>query len=127
MEHFVNVESEDEPEFTGTAILSTELKRQAGFGKGGEKNYPGILTGLQMQLYLVIGGFRRRTNKKGADYGMPVSVIMTPESVWGYEHLSSVYNEEPSESWQRIYDHMREMWSADERDIVKLIGKRPET
>ncbi len=127
MEFFVNPESEDEPEFTGAAILSTELKRQAGFGKGGEKNYPGILTGLQMQLYLVIGGFRRRTNKKDADYGMPVSVIMTPESVWGYEHLSSVYNEEPSESWQRIYDHMREMWSADERDIVKLIGKRPET
>ena len=73
MEHFVNVESEDEPEFTGTAILSTELKRQAGFGKGGEKNYPGILTGLQMQLYLVIGGFRRRESKRGAAYGdLPV-------------------------------------------------------
>ena len=108
------------------AILSTELKRQAGFGKGGEKNYPGILTGLQMQLYLVIGGFRRRTNKNGSAYGMPVSVIMTPESIWGYEHLSSAYNEEPSESWQRIYDHTREMWPADEHAIIKLIGKKPE-
>ena len=126
MEYFVNPESEDEPEFTGAAILSTELKRQAGFGKGGEKNYPGILTGLQMQLYLVIGGFQRRTNKKGAAYGMPVSVIMTPESVWGYDHMSSAYGEEPSESWQRIFDHTRAMWPAEERDIVKLIGKRPE-
>lgn len=126
MEFFVNPESSDEPEFTGAAILSTELKRQAGFGKGGEKNYPGILTGLQMQLYLVIGGFRRRTNKKGADYGMPVSVIMTPESIWGYGHLSSAYREEPNESWQRIYDHTRKMWSADKNAIIKLIGKRPE-
>ena len=126
MEFFVNPESSDEPEFTGAAILSTDLKRQAGFGKGGEKNYPGILTGLQMQLYLVIGGFQRRTNKRGADYGMPVSIIMTPESIWGYEHMSSAYSEEPSVSWQRIYDHTRTMWSAKERDIVKLIGKRPE-
>ena len=127
MEYFVNVESADEPEFTNAAILSTELKRQAGFGKSGEKNYPGILTGLQMQLYLVIGGFRRRTNKKGSAYGMPVSVIITPESIWGYGHLSSAYREEPSESWQRIYDHTRELWpEAEEQTILKLIGKRPE-
>ena len=65
MEHFVNVDSEDEPEFTNAAILSTELKKIAGFGKDGSKNYPGILTSLQMQIYLVIGGFRRRVNKKG--------------------------------------------------------------
>ena len=126
MEHFMNVESTDDPEFTGAAILSTELKKMAGFGKGGEKNYPGILTGLQMQLYLVIAGFRKRTNKRGADYGMPVSVLMTPESVWGYEVMTAAYNEEPQESWQRIYEHARKLWPADEQDIVKLIGKRPE-
>ena len=46
-------------------ILSTELKKKAGFGKEGEKNYPGIITGVQMQFYLVTAGFRRRVNKKG--------------------------------------------------------------
>ena len=123
----MNVESADEPEFNNAAILSTELKQRAGFGKGGEKNYPGILTGLQMQLYLVIGGFKRRQNKRGQDYGMAVSVIMTPESVWGYELLSSVYSEEPEQSWQRIYEHTRVMYpAADEHAIIKLIGKRPE-
>lgn len=126
MEFFVNPESSEEPEFTGASILSTELKRQAGFGKGGEKNYPGILTGLQMQLYLVIGGFQRRTNKHGAGYGMPVSVIMTPESIWGYELMSSAYREEPRESWQRIYEHMRTLWPTEEQAVVKLIGKKPE-
>lgn len=127
MEHFMNVESADEPEFNNAAILSTELKQRARFGKDGSKNYPGILTGLQMQLYLVIGGFKRRVNKKGSEYGMAVSVIMTPESVWGYECLSSAYDESPAESWRRIYEHTRAMYpDAENTAIIKLIGKRPE-
>ena len=127
MEFFVDPESDDVPQFTGATIMSTELKRMAGFGKGGEKNYPGILTGLQMQLYLVIGGFQRRINKRGDAYGMPVSVIMTPESIWGYDAVTSAYSEKPEESWQRIFDHTREMYSeADEKSIIKLIGKKPE-
>ena len=127
MAFFVDPESDDEPVFTNAAILSTDLKHRAGFGKGGEKNYPGILTGLQMQLYLVIGGFRRRRNKRGMDYGMPVSVIMTPESIWGYDFISSAYEEEPADSWQRIYEHTREMYpDAEEKSIIKLIGGKPE-
>ena len=126
MAFFVNPESDGEPEFTDAAILSTELKQKAGFGRGGEKNYPGILTGLQMQLYLVIGGFRRRANKRGGEYGMPVSVLMTPESVWGYEFITSAYGEEPAESWRRIHERVRSMYPhAEERDIVKLIGRQP--
>ena len=39
--------------FPDIRILSTDLKKKAGFGKEGEKNYPGIVTGLQMQTYLV--------------------------------------------------------------------------
>lgn len=75
----------------------------------------------------IIGGFRRRRNKRGVEYGMPVSVIMAPESIWGYRRLSSAYGEEPRRSWQRIYDHTRQMYpDADEHAIIKLIGKRPE-
>ena len=36
MAFFVNPDSADDPEFTGAAIPSTELKRRAGFGTGGE-------------------------------------------------------------------------------------------
>jgi len=80
-----------------------------------------------MQLYLVIGGFQRRTNKRGDAYGMPVSVIMTPESIWGYDAVTSAYSEKPEESWQRIFDHTREMYpEADEKSIIKLIGRKPE-
>ena len=43
MAHFMNVESIDDPEFNGAAILSTELKKMAGFGKGGITEYEGTL------------------------------------------------------------------------------------
>ena len=126
MQFFVDPESGDAPEFTGAAIPSTELKRMAGFGKGGEKNYPGILTGLQMQLYLVIAGFRRRLNRQGEEYGMAVSMMMTPESLWGYDLLSSAYGEDPADSWQAIFDHARALCpGADEKALEKLIGRRP--
>lgn len=122
MQFFVDPESGDAPEFTGAAIPSTELKRMAGFGKGGEKNYPGILTGLQMQLYLVIAGFRRRQNKRGEAYGMAVSLLMTPESLWGYDHMTSAYGEEPAESYDAILNHARALCpDADERTLVKLL------
>ena len=69
--------------FPDRQILSTELKKKAGFGRSGEKNYLGIITGLQMQTYLVITDFHRRRNKRGEEYGMPVSVMLPPEAIWG--------------------------------------------
>ena len=92
--------------FPDIRILSTELKKQAGFGKGGAKNYPGITTGLQMQTYLVITDFIRRKNKKGAEYGMPVSILQPPEAVWGYETVTKCYDEKPKESLDRITERL---------------------
>lgn len=48
---------------------SNELKQTAGFGKDGEKGFEGVITGLQMQLYLCVRDFRQRKNKKGESYG----------------------------------------------------------
>ncbi len=113
--------------FPDEQILSTELKKKAGFGKGGEKNYPGIITGLQMQTYLVITDFHRRRNKRGEEYGMAVSVMLPPEAVWGYETVTRAYKESPVKSWQRISDRIREQFpGADDTNITKLIGKKPE-
>ena len=107
-------------------ILSTDLKKMAGFGKNKEKNYPGIVTGLQMQTYLVITNFHRRMNKRGEEYGMPVSVMLPPEAIWGYETVTSAYNEKPSESWQKIFERVKEHFQeAEENAIIKLIGRKP--
>ncbi len=111
--------------FPDEQILSTELKKKAGFGKGGEKNYPGIITGLQMQTYLVITDFHKRVNKRGDEYGMPVSVMLPPEAVWGYEAVTAAYYEHPSTSYDRIAARIKEQFpDADDARITKLIGKR---
>jgi len=112
--------------WTRKELLSTEIKKKAGFGKGGEKNFPGMMTGLQMQTYLVITDFRRRRNKKGDEYGMAVSIPNTPEAVWGYDLVSSAYTEAPEESWRRICSRVKEVFpGAAEGDIIRLIGKKP--
>ena len=48
-------------------ISSIEMKERAGFGKGGEKNFNGILTELQMQSYLIVKEFHKKKNKRGED------------------------------------------------------------
>jgi len=110
--------------FTDREVLSTNLKKEAGFGKGGEKNFPGIITELQMQTYLVIAGFHRRINKRGEEYGMPVSVLLPPEAIWGYESVTEAYNEDPEACRQRIVNRIREQFPhADEAEIIRLVGR----
>ncbi len=125
MSLFMDVESDDEPVFADAALRSTDIRQLAGFGKGGEKNFPGVLTGLQMRLYLVIGGFSRRRNRRGEAYGMPVSVLTTPERIWGYDLMSAAYGEDPAVSWEKIVAHTAARFTAPESALVKLIGRRP--
>ena len=126
MDVLTDKDSEGEIIWSDKQILSTELNQLAGFGKGGEKNFPGITTDLMMKTYLVTADFRRRRNKKGAEYGMAVSVLMPPEALWGYDAIASAYSESPYDSWRRIIDRVREIYpAADEADIIKLIGKAP--
>lgn len=112
--------------FPETDILSTELKKMAGFGRNGEKNFPGVITGLQMQTYLVITEFRRRRNKKGQPYGMAVSILQPPEAIWGYDTLTAAYREKPETSWERILHQARRHFpEADEQELIRMIGRKP--
>ena len=126
MDFYLGEDEEGNSLFRDEQILSTDLKRLAGFGKNGEKNFPGIVTQLQMETYLVIAGFRRRRNRRGNSYGMPVSVLLPPESIWGYEAVTAGYAEEPRESWSRIVDRVRELYPhADTKEVLRLIGRGP--
>ena len=91
---------------------SFRLKEMAGFGRGGEKNFEGTVTGLQMGGYLLIRDFRQRLNKRGQPYGWPISVYTTPETLWGYDHISSAYCWEPRQSRQRIYEQIQKHFPA---------------
>ena len=101
---------------------SYDLKSDAGFGKGGEKNFDGILTLLQMQCYLTIKDFRYRKNKQGADYGWSVSIYTTPEALWGQDFIRSHYDESPALSGESILHQVKALYpSADDKLIRKVI------
>lgn len=103
-------------------LFSYEMKQKAGFGKGGEKNFEGVLTQLQMSQYLCVRDFRQKKNKKGEAYGWSIAVYATPEHLFGYRTVTSAYQEEPSESKQRIIDHMAEIYPvATQKQIQKVL------
>lgn len=58
---------------------------------------------------------------------MAVSILLPPETIWGYDKVTKAYSGKPKESWRRIADHVKEMYlKANERNIIRLIGKEPE-
>lgn len=118
MDCFERQEDDDDiREYTGL-----QLKRACGFCKGGYKNFDGCITDLQMQTYLTIRDFRRKRNKRGIEYGMPVSIYCKPEDLWGYDMVTAGYKEDPQESKRRIFEHIRNLFpNASEKSIEKLI------
>ena len=107
----------------GEELFSFEAKRRAGFGKDGERNFEGTITSLEKATYLVIRDFRRRVNKKGGEYGWHIAVLTAPESIWGYEMVTSDYNDDPSLSRRRIIDHICGLYpDAEEDGIFMLLG-----
>ena len=102
-------------------LFSYELKELAGFGKGGEKNFPGIVTDLQMQTYLAVKDFRCKKNKKGQEYGWAIAVYCTPEQIWGYDAVTAAYKEEPEVSKNKIFNRVKEVFPwATEKQIRKV-------
>ena len=106
-------------------LFSFEVRRMAGFGKTGEKNFEGEVTQLQMQTYLCVRDFRRRKNRDGNEYGWGIAVYCTPEHLWGNDFVTGLYREDPKESLLRIALKVREEYpEAEERDILKVLGYR---
>ncbi|NLY48435.1 MAG: hypothetical protein GX059_05380 [Clostridiales bacterium] len=100
-----------------------ELKKLAGFGKGGDTNFEGAITELQMQTYVVIKGFRRRKSKKNEEYGWPVADFMLSEKLFGTEHVRSAYSLKPGEAKEMILNHLLKLYpDADIRTAEKIVG-----
>ena len=104
-------------------IYSNELKARAGFGKGGEKGFDGTITDLQMKTYLCVREFRQRRNKKGELYGWPIAIYTKPETLWGYDHVTSAYKESSADSGARIKEHMKDVYPiATSAQMKKVLG-----
>jgi hypothetical protein len=102
-------------------LPSFEIKRQAGFGRDGEKGFEGVMTNLQMQTYLTLSGFQRRRNKAGDEYGWPVGSYATPESLFGYNLVRSQYQTEPADSFDRICRQCAECTGASMDAIQRFL------
>lgn len=104
-------------------LYSFEMKELGGFGKGGEKNFEGTLTSLQMQTYLVVRDFRQRKNKAGIPYGWGIALYTTPELLWGSDLISSGYSEAPEVSKQKILEHIKKLYpNASDAEVKKVLG-----
>ena len=79
------------------------------------------MTDLQMGGYLLIRDFRQRLNKRGQPYGWPISVYAMPESLWGYEHVSSAYSTEPEQSRERVYAQVRKNFPAATEETLRAV------
>ncbi len=106
-------------------LATCDIKKRAGFGRGGEKGFEGTITSLQEKLFLVATDFRRRVTKQGNPYGWDVAVYALPEDLWG-DDSTKCAKETPLESYRAITRHFKKLYPRHtERDIVSLIGKAP--
>ena len=102
--------------------FSFEIRRLAGFGSEGEHGFEAALTALQMQTYLVVRDFRSRINRAGQPYGWHIAVLCTPEARWGEELVTSAYQEDPAESREKIFLHLRDnLPGAEEKALRRLL------
>ena len=109
---------ETDEQMRGIEILSCDLKKKAAV----EKGFEGSLTELQMQTFLIVNDFRQRRNKLGIGYGWHVSVLMTPETKWGYDPVNG-YRGKPEEAWQRIREQALKYFpEAGETAVRKVLG-----
>ncbi|MDO4977995.1 MAG: hypothetical protein Q4E53_12110 [Eubacteriales bacterium] len=123
MDLFIKSDADDDLEFIEEPIYSNEMKQKAGFGKGGEKNFDGVLTDLQMKTYLVIRDFRKRKRKKdGAEYGWPIALYTAPEVLWNYDTVAGSYREDPDASFEKLINRVKEEYPwAPEEQIRKVL------
>ena len=104
-----------------SSLYTNEMKEKGGFGKGGEKNFEGTLTKLQMQTYLIVKDFRPRLNKHGEEYGWAVAIMTPPEYQWGYKFVTSRYKETPSESFKKIASQVGKHFECDEKSLRRVM------
>ena len=79
------------------------------------------MTDLQMGGYLLIRDFRQRLNKKEFPYGWHISVYATPETLWGYDHISSAYTVAPAESKALVYRQIQKNFPEATREELDTI------
>ena len=103
------------------SLITRELRAACGFtGPNMRGKFDGYITRLQMAARIVTEDFVYPTDKHGREYGWGWSLLTTPEALYGRNACQC--ERTPEESYQRIFDHLRQLLpEATERQIRKLI------
>lgn len=97
------------------------LKREAGFEKSSA--FDSAIARLQAQCYVTIVDFDYDYDRFGQRYGWAVTRYATPERRFGEEYMERIYDREPEESFQRLFDHLNSLLGNQyEKQIRKLLG-----
>lgn len=104
-------------------MLSSQMKKELGFGKGGRIGFDSIITRLQMQTYIGVTEFRYKVSgTTGKSYGWGVAVLDTAENCWGEKLCTAAYVREPVESLERLIDKLSSsLPTCDRASLLKLI------
>lgn len=104
------------------SMVTRELRNACGFtGKNMRSRFDSFITKLQMGTFIVTEDFVYPVDKHGNQYGWGLSLLTTPESLYGKESCSC--ERTPAESYQRIFEHFREILpEANDKQIKRLIG-----
>jgi len=104
-------------------ILTSQMKKELGFGKDGKKGFDSIVTRLQMQTYIGVTEFKYKVaSKTGETYGWGVAVLDTAENCWGKELCTAAYKNEPEESLERLLERLSySLPCCDRASLLKLV------
>ncbi len=90
-------------------VLSKTMKRDGNYKKGGATGFDTSINRLQAQGYVIISNFVYLTDRHGKEYGWGVAEYSTPEKFFGDTFTSAVYQREPTESYQRMFNYFHEI------------------
>lgn len=110
-----NLIKENEP------IISKKLKEIGDYKKGGKIGFETLITKLQEKCYIVTSDFVYLRDKHGNPYGWGVAEYSTAEKFFGKSFSSKAYKRTPEKSYQRIFNHLKEMLPDVSEDAIKKI------
>lgn len=103
------------------SLITRELRKACGFdGKGMRSKFDGYLTRLEMATYVVTEDFVYPRDKHNQEYGWGLSLLNTPEALYGKQ--ACLCNHTPEESFERIMEHLRSLLpDASERLLRRIV------
>lgn len=82
-----------------------------------------IINRLQAQGYVLISDFRYMVDKVGREYGWGVAEYSTPEHFMGNDFIRNVYGCSPEESYDRLFEHLRDILPGADEEAIKRFLK----